>query len=125
MEKMEKQLIPATKRKRSPATILTVTSPGQAALSLIEAAASGDELATYIALRQRLAAEIDKCRNRRHMASLSACLADVVGRIEQLERIERGQQRGQPASNDDAVERARRNAAGAAEAAGAVKDELL
>jgi hypothetical protein len=126
MENLEKQPVPATKRKRVPATILTPTSPGHEALSVELAARSGNVLATLIALRQRLAADLDRCRNKRVMASLAGRLADVTARIEAEERTDRGQQRGQSASNrDEAAERVRYSLAEAAAAGGQVPDALL
>jgi hypothetical protein len=121
MEKMEKQPIPATKRKRATANNLTVTSPGQAALSLELAAKSGDYLTTLIALRDVLAAQFDRCRNKRVAAALSARIADVVSRIEQEERLQRGQRSGQVPSNESV----RRSLDETVARGGGVSDRLL
>jgi hypothetical protein len=115
---------PANKRKAVPANMLTPTSPGTEALSVAEGAATGDQLATFRALRQRLAVEFDRCRNKRVMASLAAQLSDVVRRIEALERSQRGQQLRTAASNEDA-EHIRSLVAAAVRLQAGVPDALL
>jgi hypothetical protein len=121
MKSSEKQPSPATKRKRSPANNLSVTRPGQGALTVAEAAQTDDVLVTLRALSARLATAIDQSRNKRVTASLAGRLADVASRIDALERADRGQQRGQPASN----EAVRRSLSEAAARGGGIRDELL
>jgi selenocysteine-specific translation elongation factor len=122
---MEKQPSPATKRKHASANNLTVTRPGQEALSVELAARSGDYLQTLYALRQKQATVFDACRNSRDKAVMAKALADVLSLIEAEERAQRGQS-GQSASNDEAAaERVRQSLTQAATFVQEVPDELL
>lgn len=57
--------------------------------SVFEAASTNEALATYQALRDRLALEIDESDQPRDVAILSARLADVVEKIDLLTDVEK------------------------------------
>lgn len=57
--------------------------------SVFEAASTNEALATYQALRDRLALEIDESDQPRDVAVLSARLADVVEKIQLLTHVEK------------------------------------
>ena len=114
MEPPEKQSIPAN--------YSTPKSTGSEALSVESAAHSGDALATLRALRDRLAVELDRCRNRRDVATSSGRLADVLAQIEAAERRHRGQLR--TVASNEIVEYARSVVESAPSRSG-VGDELL
>jgi hypothetical protein len=50
-------------------------------ISVESAAKSGDSLATLVALRNRLARDIDECRSKRDLAALSRQLSAVLTQI--------------------------------------------
>lgn len=54
------------------------------AVTVAETAAKGDQLATLTALRDRLAAEVDRCNNGRDLAPLSRQLTLILARIAEL-----------------------------------------
>ena len=85
--------------QRAPANFSEPKRAVSQALSIESAARSGDSLATLKALRDRLAGEFDRCRNRLDMAAVSARLFDVLA---QIETEERGRRRpsGTPLSNE-------------------------
>ena len=53
-------------------------------MSVADAAAKGDQLATLVALRDRLAAEVDTCDNPRDLAPITRQLQLVLARIAEL-----------------------------------------
>lgn len=59
-------------------------------MSVREAAASGSQREALIALRDRLAAEIDVCDDPKAVASLSRQFVDVVGRLGDSEESKKG-----------------------------------
>jgi len=121
MQNLEKQPVPATKRKRAPANDLGTGSAGSLPLTVTEAAATGDESAILKALPHRLGSKADGCRNKRALASLAGQIASVSARIEALERGRRGQLSETVPSN----EAVRRSLSEAAARGGGIRDELL
>ncbi|WP_406813978.1 hypothetical protein [Mycobacterium sp. M23085] len=76
--------------------------------SVESAARSGDSSATLVALRDRLAREIDECRSKRDLAALSARLSAVLTQIQDMPHPV-------PSKRDEiAQKRARRQAEAAA-----------
>lgn len=53
-------------------------------MNIVEAAASGDRLATLIALRDEIAETIQNCGSGRDMAALSKRLIEVMGEIDTI-----------------------------------------
>ena len=53
-------------------------------MDIIEAAASGDRMATLVALRDEIARTIQSCGSGRDMAALSKRLIEVMGEIDAL-----------------------------------------
>ncbi len=63
-------------------------------MSLVEAALSGDHLTALVALRDRLAVELDGCESSRDVAALAARFADVLAQIEAAKRAKPEQKKG-------------------------------
>lgn len=84
-------------------------------MSLTETVAGGDRKASLVALRDRLAADLDECQSARDVSSLSQRLMDVLAQIELLEKAA-------PVAEGTALDELanRRKAAGRSDASGAV-----